>query len=61
MNQRVWEQLLVTCTLGPAHERRSRRAGSALSRSSQQHADVILCVWIQVPQLIGDHVDSMHL
>ncbi len=51
----------LTCTLGPAHKRRSRWAGSTLSRSSQQHTDVVLCVWIQVPQLICDHVDSMHL
>lgn len=51
----------LTCTLGPAHERRPRRPGAPLSRPGQQHTDVVLCVWIQVPQLIGDHVDSVHL
>lgn len=51
----------LTCTLGSAHKRWSRWASSSLSRPSQQHTDVVLCVWIQVPQLIGNHVDSMYL
>lgn len=58
--QRVTRPAL-TCTLGPAHKRRPRWASSPLSGPSQQHADVVLRVWIQVPQLICDHVDSVHL
>lgn len=51
----------LTCTLGPAHKRRSRRAGAPLAGPGQQHADVVLRVGVQVPQLVGDHVDSVHL
>lgn len=57
-----WVEILkLTCTLGPAHKRWSRRASSSLSRPSQQHTDVVFCVWIQVPQLICHHVYSMNL
>lgn len=52
---------LLTCTLGPAHQGRPRRARPTLTGSGQQHADVVLGVGIQVPQLVGDHVDSVHL
>lgn len=51
----------LTCTFGSAHKRGPRWSGSSLPRPSQQHTDVVLRVGIQVPQLIGDHVDSMHL
>lgn len=51
----------LTCTLGPAHKRRSRRAGAPLAGPGQQHADVVLRVGVQVPQLVGDHVDGVHL
>lgn len=51
----------LTCALGPADERRPRRAGPPLAGPGQQHADVVLRVGVQVPQLVGDHVDGVHL
>lgn len=53
--------LELTCTLGPAHERRPRRTGAPLPGPGQQHADVVLRIRVQVPQLVGDHVDGVHL
>lgn len=51
----------LTCTLSPADEGWSRWSGAALSGPGQQHTYVILRVWVQVPQLVGDHVDPMDL
>lgn len=57
----VFKPVSLTCTLGSAHKWRPRRAGAPLAGPGQQHADVVLRVGIQVPQLVGDHVDGVHL
>lgn len=57
----AFEPPRLTCALGPAHKRGPRRAGAALAGPGQQHADVVLRVRVQVPQLVGDHVDGVHL
>lgn len=51
----------LTCTLGPANEWGSRWAGAALPGPGQHHADLVLSVWVEVPELVGDHVDAVDL
>lgn len=51
----------LTGTLGPGDERWSRLAGAPLPWSGEQHTDLVLCVWVQVPQLVVRGVDSMGL
>lgn len=51
----------LTCALGPAHKWRPRGPCPPLAGPGQQHADVVLRVRVQVPQLVGDHVDGVHL
>lgn len=51
----------LTSTLGSADEGRSRRPGPTLARSGEKHTDVVFCIWVQVPELIGEHVDSKNL
>lgn len=56
--ERRWR---LTGTLCPGDERWSRLAGAPLPWSGEQHTDLVLCVWVQVPQLVVRGVDSMGL
>lgn len=42
----------LTCTFGPGPQRWSRGSGASLQRSGQQNTDLILCVRIQVADLV---------
>lgn len=50
-----------TCTLGAADEGWARFASAPLAGPGEQDADLVLRVGVQVPQLVGLHVDSMDL
>lgn len=52
---------MLTCTLGPADERRSRRSSAPLPWSGEHHAHLVFGVRVEVPQLVGDHVDAVDL
>jgi hypothetical protein len=59
----LWKKavLPLTCALGPADQWWPRAACASISRACEQHADFILSVWVQMPQLVGLQVDSVHL
>lgn len=42
----------LTSTFGPGLKRGPRSSGASLQRSGQQNTDLILCVWIQVANLV---------
>lgn len=50
-----------TCALGAADEGRPRFAGAPLTGPGEQDADLVLRVRVQVPELVGLHVDSVDL
>jgi len=50
-----------TCTLGAADEGWPRFAGAPLAGPGEQDADLVLRVRIQVPELVGLHVDGVDL
>lgn len=50
-----------TCAFGPAYEGWPRLASPSVPRPREQHADLILRIGIQVPQLVGLHVDGVDL
>ena len=45
--------MVLTSTLGPGPERRPRVSRASLQGPGQQHADLILGVWVQVADLMG--------
>lgn len=51
----------LTCTFGSADEGWSWWPRPTLARPGEQHTDMVLCIWIQVPELIGNHVNSKDL
>ena len=57
----VVRHVLLTCTLGPGDKGGPRHAGAPFFGSGQQNPDLILCVWVQVPQFVVGGVDSVCL
>lgn len=55
------EQEQPTCTLGPTEQWWPRAACASIPRAREQHADLILGVWVKMPQLVGLQIDSVHL
>lgn len=51
----------LTCTLGPADERRPRRPRAPLARPGEQHADAVLRVRLQMPHLVGERAHAVSL
>lgn len=56
-----WNGEQPTCTLGPAEQRWSRATRASVPRAREQHTDLILGVWVKMPQLVGLQVDRVHL
>lgn len=50
-----------TCTLRPADQRGSRRSGAPIAGPGEQDTDVVLCVRLQVPNLVGEWAHTMSL
>lgn len=51
----------LTCTLCPADQRGSRCSGAPLPRPGEQDTDAVLCVWLQMPNLIGKWAHTVSL
>lgn len=51
----------LTGTLGSGDEGGSRFAGASFPRSGEQDPDLILRVWVQMPELVVGRVDSVGL
>lgn len=51
----------LTCTLGPADERRPRGPRAALARPGEQDTDAVLRVRFQVPHLVGERAHTVSL
>ena len=43
----------LTCTLGSGSESGPRRTSAALPWPGEKHADLILCVWVEMPDLVA--------
>lgn len=52
---------ILTSTFSSADKRRSRGSGATFPRPGEQYTNVVLSVWIQVPELVGEHVHSVDL
>lgn len=53
--------LRPTCTFGAGNEWWSWFACTPLPWSGEQHSDLVLCVWVKMPQLIVGGIDSVGL
>ena len=62
--EKAWiqkEEPSLTCTFGPGDQWWPWRPGSSLPRSGQQDFDLILHIWVQMPQFVGGGVHHVCL
>lgn len=52
---------ILTSTFSSADKRGSGGSSSTFSRPGEEYTNVVLSVWIQVPELVGEHVHSIDL